>query len=339
MTPAYEILAGQADVTAAIRDRLLSLTLTDEAGYQSDSLEIRLDDRDGKIKLPRRGVTLDVRLGYLPLQGSVRETDRMELRPMGLFTVDEVEVQGPPATLIVRARSADLREELKGQKTRSWTDTTLREVVAAVAADHGLSLRMPLPPPTIHLPHLDQSNESDLNLLTRLARRWDYVFKLSGKRLVFVPAGHGLAASGELVEAVTIHREQVKDYRAVLADRERYRSVVAYWQDQEAGKRISERAGEGKPAFVLRHTYPDAGQARSAAQSRLAQLARGRSTVSLSLANGDPTPRAQSPVTLTGFRSGVDGEWVAKRVVHKYASGGYGTFLEVEPPAATADLR
>ena len=324
MTPAYKILAGQTDVTAVIRDRLLSLTLTDEAGYQSDSLEIHLDDRGGNISLPRRGVTLDVSLGYLETQ----------LRPMGLFIVDEVEVQGPPATLTVRARSADFRDELKGQKTRSWSDTTLREIVAAVAADHGLDLRMPPPPPTIHLPHLDQSNESDLNLLTRLARRWDYTFKLSGKRLVFVPAGQGLAASGEPVEAVTIRRDQVKEYQISLSDRSRYRSVVAQWQDQEQGERVSERAGEGEPVLVLRHTYPDAGQAKSAAQSRLAQLARGRSTARLTLANGDPTPRAQSPVTLAGFRSGVDGDWVAKRVVHKLDSGGYSTAVDVEPPPA-----
>ena len=42
-----------------------------------------------------------------------------------------------------------------------------------------------------------------------------------------MPAGQGLAASGEPVEAVTIRREQVKDYCAVLADRGRYRSVGA----------------------------------------------------------------------------------------------------------------
>ena len=94
----YKILAGQTDMNAAIHNRLLSLDLTDEAGYQSDSLEIRLDDRDGKIKLPRRGVTLDVRLGF----------KEVGLAEMGLFTVDEVEVKGPPATLTVRARSADL---------------------------------------------------------------------------------------------------------------------------------------------------------------------------------------------------------------------------------------
>ena len=322
MTPAFEILAGQSDVTAAIRDRLLSLTLTDESGYQSDSLEIQLDDREGEIKLPRRGVTLDVRLGF-------QETG---LAKMGHFTVDEVEVKGPPATLAVRARSADLRDELKDQKTRSWSDTTLEAVVAEIAADHGLTLRMPPPPPTIHLPHLDQSNESDLHLLTRLARRWDYVFKLSGKRLAFVPAGQGLAASGEPVTAVTIRREQVKDYRAVLADRGKYRSVVAHWQDQEGGKRVSERAGEGEPVFVLRHTYPDAEQAKSAAQARLARLARGRSTVSVTLASGDPKLRAQSRVTLIGFRSGVDEEWIATKVVHKLNNSGYSTSVDAEIP-------
>ena len=186
VTPIYEVVAGQEDVTAAIRERLLSLSVTDEAGYQADALEIRLDDRDGRISLPRRGVMLSVRLGF-------RETG---LADMGKFTVDEIALEGPPASLVVRARSADLRRGLKGQKTRSWSDTTLRDVVSVVAADHGLDLRMPPPPPTIHLPHLDQSNESDLHLLTRLARQWDYVFQVSGTRLAFVPAGLSLAASG-----------------------------------------------------------------------------------------------------------------------------------------------
>ena len=323
MTPSYEILAGQADVTAAIRDRLLSLTLTDEAGYQADTLEIRLDDRDSRLALPRHGVTLSVRLGFL-------ETGLAE---MGDFIVDEVELEGPPSTLIVRARSADLRDELKDQKTRSWSDTTLRKVVAAVAADHGLDLRMPPPPPTIHLAHLDQSNESDLHLLTRLARRWDYTFKISGKRLAFVPAGRGLSASGEQVSAVTIRPDQVKEYRATLSDRGRYRSVEAHWQDQDEGKQLTERAGAGEPVFVLRHTYPDAELAQAAAHARLDQLTRGRSTVSATLYRGTPRLRAQSPVTFAGFRSGVDGQWVAMRVSHELSSSGYTTSLEGEVPA------
>ena len=324
MTPYYQILADQSDVTATLRERLLSLTITDEVGYQSDSVEIELDDRGGKIKLPRRGVKLDVRIGF-------KESG---LDKMGLFIVDEVEVKGPPASLTVRARSADLRDELKDQKTRSWSDTTLEQVVSDVAADHALTLRMPPPPPSIHLPHLDQSNESDLNLLTRLARRWDYTFKLSGDRLVFVPAGQAVAASGKTVTSVSIKRDQVKDYRVTLADRSRYQSVVAYWQDTEQGTRAPERVGEGEPAFTLRHTYPTAAQAASAARSRLNQLNRGKSTASLTLSLGDTALLAQSELALSGFRSGVDGKWLATRVVHKLTQSGYVTTADAEIQAA-----
>ena len=125
------------------------------------------------------------------------------------------------------------------------------------------------------------------------------------------------------MEAVTIRRDQVKDYCAVLADRGRYRSVVAHWQNLEKGKQATERAGEGEPVFTLRQNYPTAAQARSAAQSRLDLLSRGRSTVSVFLANGDPKLRAQSRVNLTGFRSGVDGKWVATRVIHLFAARAY----------------
>ncbi|MDF1583908.1 MAG: hypothetical protein P1P78_11420 [Methyloprofundus sp.] len=63
MTPAYKILANQNDITAAIRDRLISLNITDEAGMQSDSITIVLDDRDNIIELPNKGAQLDVFIG------------------------------------------------------------------------------------------------------------------------------------------------------------------------------------------------------------------------------------------------------------------------------------
>lgn len=92
----------------------------------------------------------------------------------------------------LRNRSIQLKQDAEGKWRLGHVAFLGAEPPAAVAGDHGLDLRMPPPPPTFHLPHLDQSSESDLHLLTRLARRWDYVFKVSGKRLVFVPAGQGL---------------------------------------------------------------------------------------------------------------------------------------------------
>ena len=55
MTPTYEILAGQADVTRAIRGRLLSLTLTDEAGYQSTHWRSAWTTGTGRLRSPGAG--------------------------------------------------------------------------------------------------------------------------------------------------------------------------------------------------------------------------------------------------------------------------------------------
>ena len=127
MRPAYRILADRRDVTAAIRDRLLALTVTDVAGYQSDTLSLRLDDRDGKIELPRKGAALEVWLGY----------DERELAGVGRYTVDEIELSGPPDTLTVQAKAADMRATLKQHKTRAWPNTTIQDIVHTIAQEHG----------------------------------------------------------------------------------------------------------------------------------------------------------------------------------------------------------
>ena len=42
MKPSFRILADQKNITDTIRDRLLSLRITDEAGNQSDTVELQL---------------------------------------------------------------------------------------------------------------------------------------------------------------------------------------------------------------------------------------------------------------------------------------------------------
>ena len=93
MRPDWRILIDGQDRSEAFRARLLSLTITDESGYYSDTVSVRLDDRDGRIVLPRLGVEMVVQLGY-------EEIGRVE---MGRYTVDEIELSGPPDTLFVRA--------------------------------------------------------------------------------------------------------------------------------------------------------------------------------------------------------------------------------------------
>ena len=125
-----------------------------------------------------------------------------------------------------------------------------------------------------------------------------------------------------------------RDYRVTLADRPEYRSVRAYWYDTAAGRRVEVTAGDGEPVYALRDDHIDEATARKAAQARLDILKRGAATLSLVLKPGLPTVGAESPLILSGFRSGVDGLWIAARVSHEIDNSGYSTRLEAETPTA-----
>lgn len=113
MTPDFKVIAAGVNITPQIKDRLLRLSVTDEAGTKADAVEIGLDDQGGLIGQPTPGAPMPVSLGY-------RETG---LIPMGLFTSDEVTVSPPPATLIIRARAAGPGDTIKDRKTRGQDRT------------------------------------------------------------------------------------------------------------------------------------------------------------------------------------------------------------------------
>lgn len=322
MTPLFRIFANDQEITAMIRDRLLSLAVSDRAGLHTDTVEIRLDDRDGRIELPNKGAKLNVSIGYKE-RGLVQ---------MGLYTVDEIELRGPPDSLIIRAHAADMRSTFKEHKNRAWDETTLGDLVATVAAEHRLEPRVADLLSTIRIPHLDQTEESDLHLLTRLARQYDAVAKPAEGVLMFVPKGEARSATGKAIPAVTISRNQTSEHRITMADRGRYKAVLAHWHNIATGRRTAVRVGEGKPVYILRHSYPDADTARAAAQGKRDALSRGLKTVSLTLKHGNPLLLAEVKLTLSGFRTGVDGDWVATQVDHELSDSGYHTRVEAETP-------
>ena len=323
MIPVYDVRAEGRNITAALHGRLLSLRVTDETGYQSNAVEIELDDRDGAIHLPRKGAALEVELGY-------EETGTAK---MGSYTVDEVELSGPPDTLTIRAKAANMLSSFKQHKTRSWDDVTIAELVDSIAADHGLEPRVSDSIRAITARrHIDQTEESDMNLLKRLSEDYDAESMQAGHLLVFVKRGQGKSATGQQVTPAALSREQTSDHRVTLADRGKFQAVRGHWYDMETGERTKVQAGGGEPAYTLRENYIDEVTARQAARSKLDMLQRGTATLSLTLKQGNPVIRAEVPLTLTGFREGVNGRWIATRVTHEISSSGYSTQVEAETP-------
>lgn len=328
MTPDFQIFADGVDVTGGLRDRLLRLTVTDEAGVDSDSVEIELDDRDNVLALPRTGAGLAVWMGY-------RETG---LALMGLFTVDEVTVEGPPWQLGITGRSADLREDFKSQKTRHFEDTTLGEVFGKIAGDHGLAPAIDPALASRKIAYAAQTEESDIHFMTRLARRFDALAKPANGRLVVVRHGDGRSGTGAALGAISLRPGDVTHVRLSLADRPRHGTVEADWYDDDEAERktVTVERGDG-PSMRLPHTYPSEEEAERAAEARGRELGRAEGSLTVELP-GRTDIAAEMPVLMSGFRDGIDGAWTTVRAEHNLDSaGGYTVSFEAEKGESGGD--
>lgn len=321
--PEYAIQANGSDITATIKECFKSLTLTDEAGMSSDSLSIVLADNG--IQLPASGAELKLWLGY---QGAVRY--------MGLFVVDEIALSGPPDTMTIKALAAPFKKSstyaaLQDQKTRSWESCTVDTLVRTLAKEHGLTPAVSASLADITLDHIDQTNESDMNLLTRLARNMDAIAKAGGGRLIFVPQGENTTASGKNLATVALTRSELSNWRVGISDRGNYGAVVAVWRDKDAAEDKEVVVGDGTPVHRLRHVYPSSEAATRAARGRFKQFTRGTSALSLTLAAGRTDIVAESPLQVSGVRTGINGTWSVTRVTHTLGAN-LTTALEAEVP-------
>jgi phage protein D len=327
MKPDFKVTADGSDITAAIRDRLVDLRITDEAGEDSDTLEIKLDDRDGIIELPRTSVELEVWLGY----GD-------EAVGMGLYVVDEISVEFVPAQMRITARAANFsnsdtarnrRTSLRAPQSRDWHQTTLGEIVNKIAEEHGYEARICEKLSAKDIEHVDQVDESDLNLLMRLAKDHDAVAKPAGGRLIFLSRSDIKTADGRQPDTVELTPQDVSGGSLIMPERSKYAAVIAHYHDIELGKEVEVQAGEGTPVFRIRRSYPDSPTARNAAEARLRAFERGKFELNLGMP-GNPLLAAGTPIILTGFRSGVDGDYRATHVEHTLDSSGFRTQLRAE---------
>lgn len=319
--PVCRVVVNGQDITHAIAKRLISIELTDNRGMEADQLDINLSDHDGLLVIPPRGATVRLWLGW-------SDTGLVD---KGSFTVDETEHSGAPDTLSIRARSADLRGGLKTKRERSWSDTLLGTVIGAIAAAHGLA---PVVSPLlagIQLVHLDQANESDANLLTRLGQEHDAIAAVKAGRLLFMPAGKSMTASGSALPHVVLSRIDGDQHRFLQADRDSYSGVKAYYYEVNSAEKKEAIAGGGENFKELRHSYTDQSSALHAARAEWNRLRRGTATLSYTLAKGRPELTPDQTYSLLGIKAEIGAIiWLSGNLRHSFTPDSYTTSLELE---------
>ncbi|CAN7197495.1 phage late control D family protein [Pseudomonas brassicacearum] len=320
MKPTFRIVADGKDITALINDRLLSLRTSDKPGMDSDDFELRIDDRDQAVALPTRGAGIEVYLGYTG----------QALTRLGRYTVDEIELSGPPDTLVIRGKASDMRGSGKTVRSGSWENVPLQQIVRDVAARNGWQ---PVCPVQTKVPRVDQLNESDYNFITRLAKQYDCTAKLADGKLLVMPRQGGQTASGKNLSHVVLRRADLSRYQFRLGDRNTQKAVRTKHQDKKSGAlKVVELENDdlpnGLPAVHTdRHIYPNKSAAEQAAKARLAAFNRSSAGVRLEMA-GRTDVFAERSIIVQGIKPGLDGEYLAEAVEQLFTSSGWTTTVE-----------
>lgn len=329
--PAFRVTVDGNDIAQLISPRLMSLELTDNRGIEADQLSITLSDHDGLLSIPPKGAVVRLWLGW-------SDTGLVD---KGTYTVDEIEHSGAPDMLSIRARSADLRKALKTKRERSWSNTTLGDVLGDIAIGNGLTATIAGALDGLPILQLDQANESDANLISRLGEEFDAVASVKAGCLLCMPAGGGKTASGLDLPHITLTRADGDQHRYLLADRDSYDGVRAYFYDVNSAKKQEAIAGGGENLKDLRHTYSDKQSALRAARAEFNRLRRGSATLSYTLAVGRPDLIPELTYTLQGVKAEIDEIiWYGGNVQHNLSpDNGYTMSLELESklPEDTVD--
>lgn len=326
MHPTVLLTVDGAPVAGAFYERLISLTITDHEGVQSDTFQAELNDGPPLfLALPRKGAVVVPTLGYL-------ETGT---RTFGRFTVDQVNGKCLPYGLTISGKQADLKAgKLKSPRERHWDENTVGDIVGEIAGEAGLSAKVSPKLAAKKLDWIGQQNETAIHFLERLARRVGGLFTVKDGNLVFAERGAGTSVSGIALPSLVITPPRIVTGTLTfeLADRGKYKKVVAYSQDRAKAKRLEvevDADAEGDGVYRIPEPFADPAEADRAATAKAKQLKSGEGRVSVEIP-GEVSVRAGQPFTFADVRPGLDGmPWIVETATHTYSKGnGYRTKID-----------
>lgn len=332
-------LEDGTDLADKVRPRLLSLRLSEKREDDADEIDIVLQNTDGLLAVPRTGVRLALALGWksgadVPLG----------LIDKGRFTVDEIELSGPPDQISIRGRSADLTGALRKRETKSWRNTTLGSVLREIAGRHRRTARIGGNLAGQAITVIEQEGKSDMAFVRDLGKRYDAVATWKDDFLLFLPIGSASTAGGTGLPALTLTRRDGWTWTFREGQRESYKGAEAQWQDSAGGRRRTVKvdgpattaAAEGENAPTepkkLKRVYASEAEARQAAKAAASRAARTPFEFSYDLAIADPAIQPDMRVSLRGWNPTIDAiAWLVKSVETSFdGSSGMRQRLELE---------
>jgi uncharacterized protein len=327
--PLVQVTINGIPLSGFVFSQLSSVRVSDTAGFISDTAEITFANTSpiSRFAMPEPGAEVEIALGYL---GAF-------LR-MGLYIADEVEESSPPRMITAVCRAKAQGETQSGfapinqQKSRSWpAGMTLKSIVTTIAGDNGLEPAVTEAAGSIVPGHIDQLDESDLSVLTRIAVLHDLVAKPAGGVLFVGRRAEGVKASGQPTPIVTLLEADVSRWSMRRGLSDATGTIIATYRDLDNAEDVEVKIGDAEPVRRLRQRFRSEEEARAVAVAESRRASRAKETLDLELP-GNPKIAAEGRILPIGFSSAASGEWIVKTATHEVSEAGYRTMAQCERP-------
>lgn len=326
----FRIVVDGQNISSLIASRLISMTITDNRGMVADSVDISLDDADGLLEIPPIGAELEVWLGW----------DDTGLVHKGKFKVSSTSHSGSPDSLRISAVSNDLAEGLRQKRERAFKDKTLQDIFTSIGVDYDLKTVVHESLAKRVIKYLAQ-NESDANLITRIADEHDAVATVKNNHLILLPKGLGETVSGLVLPMVELTRNLGDQHSYDCGStNDKVEGVKAYYYNANKSEKLSVTVGSAQEnPKEIRFVHRDKKTAELAALAEFNRCKRSEQSLSFTLAKGRADLIPEQQFTFVGIKPQIDDiVWLGKNVTHELNdSTGFTTKIQLEVQLPNAD--
>lgn len=323
--PRFRLEYEGKDITQEITKYLISVQYTDNEANESDEISFTVEDKHGMWKgdwLPQKGDKVSLSIGY-----------DNELLDCGKFTIDEIEMSGPPDIVTMRGLAAGINSPLRTKNSKAFEGQTLRQIAKAVADKYGYKIVATDGSGSIldnvRIERVTQNRETDLAFLKRVGEEYGVVFSVRDTDLIFTSI-YDMEKGQPVIELdrTDLMRYSVKDKATKVYKNARVRhknvakneNVTVFWEEKKNDGASSEDTLE------IHSRVENMQQAEAKAKAQLHDANRKGQEATFTVP-GTPTLVAGNNFTLTGMGA-LTGKYHIKKSTHNISSGGYTTDVE-----------
>ncbi|MBI9092726.1 MAG: hypothetical protein JEZ12_26215 [Desulfobacterium sp.] len=323
-----ELISQGNNISRNIAPYFTSFSFTDNSEGKADDVKLTLEDTRRLWQgawFPGKG---DMIRASIVCENWERPGDNRNLY-CGTFSVDEIELLGPPDAVSLGGVSSFTTTALRREKkSRAWENSNLETIAGDIAKENGMDLFYQ--GPVINFVRRDQREQSDLSFLQSLASESGLSVKVSDKRLILFDGKKQDATS----PVATVRRKDaLKRFSLKTKTHDVFKACqVTYWDPKEKAQKkylYTPPGGSASGQVLKINTRVESIQeAIDKAKKQLRKKNRFEVTGSLTVM-GNPLFQAGFTINLEEFGK-FDGRFFIDTARHDLSgSGGYSTDLTI----------